>query len=142
MQCFFQTWHDMKTRTKSKSSQVKQNRARTGGGPPINIEITKDDEQILDIMGSVAVEGHPKVFESHVLFEEDAVSIPTDIPVNSAEHSYASVDLEMTPDTLNLRDITNLDNVTKPSSSNISEQKHDMGKNEKKGFIDQSAYKG
>lgn len=65
---FFQTWHDMKSATKTKKSLLKRHQEGTGGGPPSHIKINDEDEEILEIIGKVAAEGDPHVKESQAEF--------------------------------------------------------------------------
>ncbi|KAJ8964899.1 hypothetical protein NQ314_004538, partial [Rhamnusium bicolor] len=62
------TWQDMRCRTKSKASKNKINREGTGGGPFIEDSLTKVEEDIIDIIKIVSVEGHENVKESIVEF--------------------------------------------------------------------------
>ncbi|KAG5877391.1 hypothetical protein JTB14_028002 [Gonioctena quinquepunctata] len=41
----------------------------TGGGPPILPPLNENEEAIVQMIGTVATEGHPKILESDTLFE-------------------------------------------------------------------------
>uniref|UniRef100_A0A6P7HDD5 Regulatory protein zeste n=1 Tax=Diabrotica virgifera virgifera TaxID=50390 RepID=A0A6P7HDD5_DIAVI len=57
------TWQDMKSTAKRKKTQLKNQLTATGGGPQQDIIITEEDDQILDLVGSVAVEGDQLVLD-------------------------------------------------------------------------------
>ncbi|KAI4468210.1 hypothetical protein MML48_2g00011686 [Holotrichia oblita] len=78
------TWHDMRSRTKLKYSQNRQQRNQTGGGPPPEEMFTKIEEDILDIIKKVSVDGHENVTESVVDFHLPSTSF-IDTPSTSAD---------------------------------------------------------
>lgn len=65
---YFQSWQDMRSRTKSKYASNRRSLNATGGGPSEEIILTKNEESILDIIKVVSVEGH-NVNESIVEFD-------------------------------------------------------------------------
>ncbi|CAG9814652.1 unnamed protein product [Phaedon cochleariae] len=96
------TWHDIKTRTKSKSSMIKQHRKRTGGGPPTAINITTQEEEVLGIMGEVIVDGHPGISESLVEFDvltmlPDQTSIDHDHAFGVSQREDSEIHVEENP---------------------------------------------
>lgn len=64
----------MRSRTKLKYSQNRQQRNRTGGGPPQEETFTKVEEDILQIIKKVSVDGHENVRESVVEFNLPSTS--------------------------------------------------------------------
>ena len=65
----------MKSLAKRKSSAIKNHKKETGGGPPITDKLTNDDEKILEMIGTVVVEGDSLVLESACNFEFDNVHL-------------------------------------------------------------------
>ncbi|KAG5862372.1 hypothetical protein JTB14_002954 [Gonioctena quinquepunctata] len=68
----FQTWQDIKSWTTSKVSGMRSDERATGGGPPIE-DISKSDENIINIVKVVFIEGHNETTESAVDFDFDAL---------------------------------------------------------------------
>lgn len=64
----FQTWQDIRSRTKTKRSKYLNERDATGGGPYQNDPITTYDSEILDIIKTVSIEGHTNIQESSTSF--------------------------------------------------------------------------
>ncbi|CAG9763559.1 unnamed protein product [Ceutorhynchus assimilis] len=62
------TWHDIKNAVKTKSATIRRHLDQTGGGPPINEEITNEDQKILNLISPVVIEGMPEVAESMTVF--------------------------------------------------------------------------
>lgn len=68
------TWQDTKSRTKQKASQSKKYVCGTGGGPYLSeTELTQDDQNILEIIKPVSVDGHRGAQESDTSFLFDLV---------------------------------------------------------------------
>ncbi|CAH0564419.1 unnamed protein product [Brassicogethes aeneus] len=66
-------WQDLKGNAKKKGSALKTHFRQTGGGPPLtDIKITKEEQKVLDIIGTTATEGHPTIIESGCSFAFDA----------------------------------------------------------------------
>lgn len=57
----FQYWNETKYRTKKKASQLRAHARGTGGGPSSSDQLSNVDKRVLDIIGTVAVEGNPSV---------------------------------------------------------------------------------
>ncbi|KAG5887674.1 hypothetical protein JTB14_015578 [Gonioctena quinquepunctata] len=72
------TWQDIKSRTKSKVSGMRRHERATGGGPPIEDDISKSDEDIINIVKVVSIEGHNETTESAVDFDFDALEKTND----------------------------------------------------------------
>lgn len=53
---------------KKKNTDIKKRVKSTGGGPPTNTVLTKDEENLLKILDATAVEGDAEVEESKVIF--------------------------------------------------------------------------
>lgn len=83
----FQTWQDLKTKTKAKSSELKRHRQGTGGGEAAQ-DLSLMEERVLGVIGSVAVSGHPKTITSNVLFED----MEMNENINTDEHSYFAIE--------------------------------------------------
>ncbi|KAG5872483.1 hypothetical protein JTB14_013127 [Gonioctena quinquepunctata] len=60
------TWHGIKSRTKSKVSGMRRHERATGGGSSIEDDISKSDEDIINIVKVVSIEGHNKTTESAI----------------------------------------------------------------------------
>ncbi|XP_067211745.1 GATOR2 complex protein WDR24-like [Linepithema humile] len=58
-------WHDFQSRSKKKHSIIKQSMGKTGGGT-MNTESLTTQEEVLDIMCSTSIDGHPEIEESTV----------------------------------------------------------------------------
>ncbi|XP_018371764.1 PREDICTED: uncharacterized protein LOC108766768, partial [Trachymyrmex cornetzi] len=59
-------WHDFQSRIKKKHILIKQSRATTGGGEQNAEVLTEQEEQVLNIMSSTSIYGHPDVEESNI----------------------------------------------------------------------------
>ncbi|KAG5888055.1 hypothetical protein JTB14_032862 [Gonioctena quinquepunctata] len=59
----------MKVAAKKKNSQIKNFQRCTGGGPPILPPLNENEEAIVQMIGTVATKGHPKILESDTVFE-------------------------------------------------------------------------
>lgn len=57
---------------KKKHSLIKQSMAATGGGKQNTEELTYEEEQILNIMCSTSIHGHPDIEESCINLLEDS----------------------------------------------------------------------
>ncbi|XP_066600869.1 uncharacterized protein [Prorops nasuta] len=64
-------WHDLQSRSKIKQSEIKQSMAATGGGKAIET-LTPQEEQIIDVMCSTSIYGHPDIGESVVNIVEES----------------------------------------------------------------------
>ncbi|CAG9814033.1 unnamed protein product [Phaedon cochleariae] len=62
------TWQDLKSRTKLKVSNKRKHVRGTGGGPPVEEELSKLEEDIVDIVKVVSIKGHKEASESVVNF--------------------------------------------------------------------------
>ncbi|GLV37935.1 hypothetical protein CBL_06363 [Carabus blaptoides fortunei] len=63
----YMTWQDMRSRTKCKKSETTKRMNKTGGGGECSKGILTDiEEQILQIVGKISVEGHQEARESSV----------------------------------------------------------------------------
>ncbi|KAF5298644.1 hypothetical protein FQR65_LT19600 [Abscondita terminalis] len=65
------TWQDFHSKTKIKSCKIKKHRMATGGGPQIKEELTNTEEELLNIISSVEVNGDDNVSESATEFHHD-----------------------------------------------------------------------
>lgn len=102
---FLQTWQDLRSRTKSKQGTNKKETSATGGGPYTEDPLTKVEEDILEIIKKVSVEGH-EVQESYAEFnlqcENVAVTSKRDlIPVDTSSTSKQLNSLCVADDELN-----------------------------------------
>ncbi|XP_071576846.1 uncharacterized protein [Temnothorax nylanderi] len=72
-------WHDFQSRSKKKHSSIKQSMAATGGGMMNTESLTSQEEQVLNIMSSTSIHGHPAIEESPVhllnIPEEDTIEV-------------------------------------------------------------------
>lgn len=62
----FQYWHDFQSRSKKKHSTIKQSMGKTGGGTMNTESLTIQEEEVLNIMCSTSIDGHPEIEESTV----------------------------------------------------------------------------
>lgn len=69
---FFQTWQDIRSRTKIKSSEYYKERRRTGGGPCPDNTTTEYENEVLDTIKLVSIQGHQEVSESATDFTFDS----------------------------------------------------------------------
>lgn len=53
---FFQSWHDIQSRTKTKKGKLNAYALRTGGGPAVP-NLTSSEEEIVEIIGNTAIRG-------------------------------------------------------------------------------------
>ncbi|CAH0563132.1 unnamed protein product [Brassicogethes aeneus] len=67
-----------KNNFKVKGSSIKPHQQGTGGGPPIKNALSEDDCKVPDIIGSIAVEGHPDITESSTAFDITTLSPVTE----------------------------------------------------------------
>jgi hypothetical protein len=61
-----QTWQDLKKQIKKKNSEITKYVSGTGGGPATNTVLTADEETLLNLLDSTAVEGDLQVKESFI----------------------------------------------------------------------------
>ncbi|KAG5887673.1 hypothetical protein JTB14_015578 [Gonioctena quinquepunctata] len=57
---------------------MRRHERATGGGPPIEDDISKSDEDIINIVKVVSIEGHNETTESAVDFDFDALEKTND----------------------------------------------------------------
>ncbi|CAH0551753.1 unnamed protein product [Brassicogethes aeneus] len=62
------TWQDLKSRTKNKAGNIKKHARGTGGGPPCLETMTLVEDEVLEVIKAVSVEGHQQSKESHTEF--------------------------------------------------------------------------
>lgn len=62
VQCgVLQCWQDWKSDVKKKAGKIKRHFTGTGGGPPCRLQLTPLEEQVIQIMGPVAVTGQDTI---------------------------------------------------------------------------------
>ncbi|KAG5866960.1 hypothetical protein JTB14_018171 [Gonioctena quinquepunctata] len=62
------TWQDIRSRTKSKNSSYQKHKRGTGGGPYLENPNRPFDQEVLDTINTVSLEGHEQVLESATEF--------------------------------------------------------------------------
>ncbi|XP_045472441.1 uncharacterized protein LOC123679106 isoform X2 [Harmonia axyridis] len=65
------TWHDMRTKTKSKNAAIKKHKEGIGGGAYFKEQLTPSENKILQMICTTSVEGHNYVEESLIAFDND-----------------------------------------------------------------------
>ncbi|CAG9772263.1 unnamed protein product [Ceutorhynchus assimilis] len=76
------TWHDLKNATKAKAAANKRSFERTGGGVSPVYVLDPDENQVLDILNPIQIEGLP-VLESVTPFNFDEIvlrDVPAEVP--------------------------------------------------------------
>lgn len=63
----------MKKNVKSKASLIKKHRNGTGGGPPIDIKMSNTEQEIIELIGPVAQDGHNEIRETSLTFADENV---------------------------------------------------------------------
>ncbi|KAG5876356.1 hypothetical protein JTB14_009041 [Gonioctena quinquepunctata] len=81
-------WQDMKVAAKRKNSQIKNFQRGTGGGPPILPPLNENEEAIVQMIGTVATEGHPKILESDTVFENGVCQEVDVTTLHEFDHDY------------------------------------------------------
>ncbi|CAG9819868.1 unnamed protein product [Phaedon cochleariae] len=66
------TWQDIRSRTKIKNSEYHKQRRRTGGGPCPEITTNEFENEVLDTIKLVSIQGHQEVLESATDFTFDS----------------------------------------------------------------------
>lgn len=63
----------MKSKTKKKSTEIKNHKMGTGGGPATAMKMDNDEQRIINLIGPVLVDGDPNINESacEFIFEGD-----------------------------------------------------------------------
>ncbi|KAK9679338.1 Myb/SANT-like DNA-binding domain [Popillia japonica] len=87
------TWQDMKSRTKLKGAAISRYAKGTGGGPPIK-QITRVDENILNVTNPTSVTGDSSVAEAEIefIFEDEEVQ-PLPMQVSPHTSSYIAPEI-------------------------------------------------
>ncbi|KAG5887257.1 hypothetical protein JTB14_003825 [Gonioctena quinquepunctata] len=62
------TWQDIRSRTESKNSSYQKHKRGTGGGPYLENPNRPFDQEVLDTINTVSLEGHEQVLESATEF--------------------------------------------------------------------------
>lgn len=70
----FQTWQDLRSSVKAKTSTIKNHVKRTGGGPPPTEVLTDTDKNILALLNPTIIDGDTTIEESTAKL----VSLPWD----------------------------------------------------------------
>ncbi|XP_071651763.1 uncharacterized protein [Temnothorax longispinosus] len=84
-------WHDFQSRSKKKHTVIKQSMAATGGGTQNTETLTSQEQQVLNIMCSTSIHGHPDVGESSINILEDSEDEVMDVEyLNEDEEDVAS----------------------------------------------------
>lgn len=68
MLVIFQTWQDIRSKVKARSSEIRRHQGATGGGPPSSQQLSLLDESVASMIGKTAIEGHGTAAESCTAF--------------------------------------------------------------------------
>ncbi|KAJ3647952.1 hypothetical protein Zmor_019794 [Zophobas morio] len=78
-------WHDLKSRTKCKEGANKKEFRKTGGGPSQGQAFSSIEEDILQIIKPVSIEGHNEIMESDVSFHHSAATSSAEMVLEADE---------------------------------------------------------
>ncbi|GLV38131.1 uncharacterized protein CBL_10098 [Carabus blaptoides fortunei] len=82
------TWHDLRSHTKAKKLKISNHSRATGGGPASEETLTNVDNEIIELICPVALEGNREIPESMV----DINIVPPVAPINEeAENNSADI---------------------------------------------------
>ncbi|KAG5862632.1 hypothetical protein JTB14_004500 [Gonioctena quinquepunctata] len=101
------TWQDIRSRTKSKNSSYQKHKRGTGGGPYLENPNRPFDQEVLDTINTVSLEGHEQVLESATEF----------VLAYDGENESAEYALDQRCPIVN--DISNAEDDSQISSKNI-----------------------
>lgn len=83
---------------------IKNDQRRTGGGPPVNLVLTNEEESIVGMIGSTLTDGHQNILESDTTFDRDTVEVLDDILV---DHNYVGNQISVKSEIRNLPSTSN-----------------------------------
>ncbi|KAG5863588.1 hypothetical protein JTB14_023355 [Gonioctena quinquepunctata] len=81
-------WQNMKMTAKKKNSKIKNFQRGTGGGPPIIPPLNENEEAIVQMIGTAATEGHPKILENDAVFENGVCQEVDVTTLHEFDHDY------------------------------------------------------
>ncbi|KAG5879573.1 hypothetical protein JTB14_017550 [Gonioctena quinquepunctata] len=81
-------WQDMEVAAKKKKQPNKKFQRGTGGGLPILPPLNENEEAIVQMIGIVATEGHPKILESDTVFENGVCQEVDVTTLHKFDHDY------------------------------------------------------
>ncbi|KAG5886273.1 hypothetical protein JTB14_002767 [Gonioctena quinquepunctata] len=69
MSHFYQSWQDLRSKTKKKKSEHIKHARGTGGGPPLPSELDITDELILSTIAPTSITGDTNISETPIDFD-------------------------------------------------------------------------
>ncbi|XP_044766206.1 uncharacterized protein LOC123322329 [Coccinella septempunctata] len=88
------TWHDLRTKTESKSAAIKAHREGTGGGEAFKECLTATEEKIVELMCPTSIAGHQDTLESEVVNILVDPDVPTISPGDCGINSETTISVE------------------------------------------------
>lgn len=82
----FQTWQDIRSRTKTKQVHFNKYIKGTGGGPSLGDPNDKFENDVLETINAVSIRGHTNISESSTKFEFDFQDTAVDDSNSKGEH--------------------------------------------------------